>query len=97
MPDSVRTQRMKNQDYAPSTAIRQSGFIAQEVEQAAKACGYNFNGVHIPQNENDNYSVSYQTIVVPLVKAVQELNTKNEALQALIQELKKAIEILIKR
>ncbi|MEQ1734463.1 MAG: tail fiber domain-containing protein, partial [Bacteroidia bacterium] len=89
MPDSIRAERMKNQDYKPSTAIRQSGFIAQEVEQAAKAIGYNFNGVHIPENENDNYSVSYQTIVVPLVKAVQEQQQTIELLLKRIEALEK--------
>jgi hypothetical protein len=60
------------QDFGPSTAIRQSGFIAQEVEQAAKATGYDFNGVHVPADASDNYSLAYGQFVVPLVKAVQE-------------------------
>jgi hypothetical protein len=97
MSDSIRQARMKNQDYKPSTAIRQSGFIAQEVEQAAKAIGYNFNGVHVPENENDNYSVSYQTIVVPLVKAVQELNEQNKLFKQQNELLLKRIEILEKK
>jgi hypothetical protein len=97
MPDSVRTERMTNQDYKPSTAIRQSGFIAQEVEQAAKAIGYNFNGVHVPENENDNYSVSYQTIVVPLVKAVQELNEQNKLFKQQNESYETKIELLLKR
>ncbi len=52
--------------------IKQSGFLAQEVEIAAKECGYDFSGVHAPINENTPYSISYATFVVPLVKAVQE-------------------------
>ena len=59
-------------DFGPSTAIRQSGFIAQEVEQAAREVGYDFNGVHVPADAGDNYSVAYGQFVVPLVKAVQE-------------------------
>jgi trimeric autotransporter adhesin len=71
MPDSLR-QRYLADDFGPSTAIRQSGFIAQEVEQAAREVGYDFNGVHVPTDAGDNYSVAYSQFVVPLVKAVQE-------------------------
>jgi len=71
MPDSIRKKYLEN-DFDPSTAIRQSGFIAQEVEKAAKEIGYNFNGVHVPENDNDNYSISYSQFVVPLVKGMQE-------------------------
>ena len=63
---------MTKKDYSESSSIRQSGFIAQEVEKAAKESGYDFNGVHKPANENDNYSIGYSLFVVPLVKAVQE-------------------------
>lgn len=40
--------------------------------QAAKKVGYDFNGVHVHYNKNDNYGVSYQEFVVPMVKAMQE-------------------------
>ncbi len=75
-------------DFTASTAIRQSGFIAQEVEIAAKEAGYNFNGVHVPENGSDNYSLAYGQFVVPLVKAVQELSTQNDALKKELDELK---------
>jgi hypothetical protein len=64
-----------------------SGFIAQEVEQAAKAIDYNFSGVVPPQNDKDHYSLSYADFVVPLVKAIQEQ-------QAMIEELKKQVAAL---
>jgi trimeric autotransporter adhesin len=86
MPDSIRDIYM-NQDFDPSTSIRQSGFIAQEVEKAAKQSGYNFNGIHKPENENDNYSLAYSQFVVPLVKAVQEQQAMIENLQNQIQQL----------
>ncbi|QQR96516.1 MAG: tail fiber domain-containing protein [Bacteroidota bacterium] len=54
-----------------------SGFIAQEVEEAAKNSGYNFSGIHKPENTNDTYTLSYADFVVPLVKAVQELTIQN--------------------
>lgn len=71
--------------------IRQSGFLAQEVEQAAEESGYSFNGITIPKNENELYTMSYSLFVVPLVKAVQELNeklmTENEKLTQRIERL----------
>lgn len=51
--------------------IKMTGFIAQEVETAAKESGYNFSGVTAPRDSTDLYGVSYSQFVVPLVKAVQ--------------------------
>lgn len=67
--------------------VRLSGFIAQEVEQAAQATGYDFSGIHSPQGDAQYYSLSYAEFVVPLVKAVQEQ-------QVLIGELQERIEAL---
>ncbi|MBK5284061.1 MAG: tail fiber domain-containing protein [Bacteroidia bacterium] len=64
-----------------------SGFIAQEVEQAAKEVGYDFSGVDAPKNDKDLYGLRYAEFVVPLVKAVQEQ-------QQQIEELKKEILLL---
>jgi uncharacterized coiled-coil protein SlyX len=55
-----------------------SGFIAQEVEAAAKGLGYQFSGLDVPKNNNDIYGIRYAEFVVPLVKSVQELNKKLE-------------------
>ena len=93
MPDSVRQEYLKA-DFTASTAIRQSGFIAQEVEVAAQQCGYNFNGVHKPNDDNDNYSIAYSQFVVPLVKGMQEQQKMIEAQQQEIDELKKMLKDL---
>jgi len=69
--------------------IKQSGFLAQEVEQAAIESGYYFSGVTAPANENTPYSLSYAQFVVPLVKAIQEQQELIEELRAEIEELKK--------
>lgn len=58
--------------YDRAAAVRRTGFIAQEVETAAKEAGYNFSGLSSPENEKEYYSLSYESFVVPLVKAVQE-------------------------
>jgi hypothetical protein len=68
-----------------------SGFLAQDVEQAAREINYDFDGVVPPANSNDLYSIRYSSFVVPLVKAVQELNDKNEKQAALIEQLQQEI------
>lgn len=85
--------------YKPSyTKTLESGFMAQEVEQAAKDLGYEFNGVDAPKNDKGYYGLRYGQFVVPLVKAVQELNEKleqkdaeNDQLRAKLLELEKRI------
>ncbi len=73
------------QDFSRSESIRHSGFVAQEVEKAAKEAGYDFNGIIVPENDRQTYSLSYAQFVVPLVKAVQEQ-------QIIIENLKKQVE-----
>lgn len=67
-----------------------SGFIAQEVEEAAKQTNYDFSGVDKPKNETDLYGLRYADFVVPMVKAMQEQ-------QNIINELKKQNAELLKR
>jgi hypothetical protein len=74
--------------YREATAIRRSGFIAQEVEKAAMSSGYSFSGIIKPNTPQDHYSLSYESFVVPLVKAVQEQQARIESLQKQIDELK---------
>ena len=96
MADSVRQRYMKT-DFTASTGIRQSGFVAQEVEKAAIASGYNFNGIHKPENDNDNYSLAYSQFVVPLVKGMQEQQQMITKQQQEIEAMKKQIAELIKQ
>ena len=85
--------------YKPNyTKTLESGFMAQEVEQAAKDLGYEFNGVDAPKNDKGYYGLRYGQFVVPLVKAVQELNEKleqkdaeNDQLRAKLLELEERI------
>ena len=73
-----------------------SGFIAQEVEQAAKALGFTFSGVDRPQNEQDTYKLRYAEFTVPLVKAVQELAADNDILKKENEVIKKELAALKK-
>ncbi len=97
MPDSLRNERMDAQDFTTSTAIRHSGFVAQEVVKAAADCGYDFNGVHVPVDDNDNYSIAYGQFVVPLVKGMQEQQEMIEKQQAMIEEQRAMIQALHQR
>lgn len=80
--------------YDEASSIRRSGFIAQEVEKAAQTSGYDFSGIIKPKTTQDHYSLSYESFVVPLVKAVQEqqheieeLKKHNAALEQMVQKL----------
>lgn len=74
--------------------IQFSGFIAQEVEEAASQSGYDFSGVIVPENKGDLYKVSYAEFVVPLVKATQEQQVIIEDQQSQIEDLTKRLEAL---
>ncbi len=64
--------------------IKYSGFLAQEVEQAAKAAHYEFSGYDVPKTASQMYTLKYAEFVVPLTKAVQEQ-------QLIIEELTKQV------
>jgi hypothetical protein len=76
--------------------IKFTGFLAQQVEAAAKAINYEFSGI---DNTGQIMGLRYAEFVVPLVKAVQELSADNEAkdarIEALENRLKRVEEILL--
>ena len=74
-----------------------TGFIAQDVEKAAKELGFDFSGVDAAKNDKDLYGLRYAEFVVPLVKAVQELSKENDNLRTNSAEQKKQNEALLKR
>lgn len=92
---SAEHQALIDEGVKQKEQIVYTGFIAQEVEAAAKELGYDFSGVDAPQNEHSLYGLRYSQFVVPLVKAVQELdeNQKWEAgsRKSEVDELKKEI------
>jgi len=71
-----------------------TGFIAQDVEKAAKSIGYDFSGVDVDDSENGLYGLRYSEFIVPLVKAVQELSEQKNAKDATIVSLQHQVEIL---
>lgn len=79
--------------------IRQSGFVAQEVEQIAMDLGFDFSGIDKPDNSQDFYGLRYSEFVVPLVKAIQEQQeiiakqeAKNETLTKLVLDLQNRLD-----
>lgn len=88
MSEDVRRMHFEGVDFSESSGLVHTGFIAQEVEQAASESGYHFDGVHVPVNAGDNYSVAYSQFVVPLVKAVQEQQVMIKEQSKEIAELK---------
>ena len=74
--------------------IRYTGFIAQEVEEAAKELGYDFSGVDAPKNDKDFYGLRYAEFVVPLVKGMQEQQEQIAALQRALESQQQVIAAL---
>ncbi len=66
----------------------QMGFIAQELEEILPSM------VLTSDDEQKTKSVKYHEMLPVLVKAIQELDTKNSEQQLLIENLKKEIELL---
>lgn len=77
--------------------IKFSGFIAQEVEEAAKSIGYDFSGVDRSELKNGGlYALRYSEFTVPIVKAIQEQQEIIESLRLENKDLKTRIERLEK-
>lgn len=79
---------------ARKEAVRYSGFSAQAVEAAAHELGYDFNGVHAPNHPGEPYGLNYAVFVVPLVKAVQELDAEHHRLQAELNAIERRLAAL---
>ncbi len=92
MPNKVKHEADNQAGLQLKAKETQTGFIAQEVEQAANEAGFNFSGVLTPDNNKDTYRLRYAEFVVPLVKAVQEQQAQIESLQAQIDLLIKQID-----
>lgn len=74
-----------------------TGFVAQEVEQAAKKLNYDFSGVDKPKTEKGFYALRYGDFIVPLVKAVQEQQKQIDEQQKQIEELKTLVQSIAKQ
>ncbi len=69
------------------SAAWQTGFLAQEVEAAAEVENFEFSGVVRPENGRTQYGLRYAEFVVPLTRAIQELDERTAELDARSAEL----------
>ncbi|MEI6264651.1 MAG: tail fiber domain-containing protein [Sphingobacteriia bacterium] len=92
----LNAPKFSNVNYSDKVQIRKTGFLAQDVEYAAKSVNFDFDGIHKPQNARDHYSLAYSQFVVPLVKAVQEQQTIINSLEERIAALEKLIKEKLK-
>jgi hypothetical protein len=75
------------------SAVLYTGFIAQDVDKAARSLGYDFSGVDRPKDDQQSfYALRYTDFVVPLVKAVQELSLQNDSLMQANAQLTQRID-----
>lgn len=86
--DTIEERRAKED----KARIVYTGFVAQEVERAAKELNYPFSGVDAPKNESDFYGLRYAEFLVPLVKAVQELHAENARLKGDLRALREQVD-----
>ena len=90
---SKLSKKFNNTDGSVSSKV-ETGFIAQEVEKAAQDSAFEFDAVNPPQNKDDYYTLSYAKMVVPLTKAVQELQLLIDRQTREIASLKAEVETL---
>jgi hypothetical protein len=102
MSPAARATRTVNHGQNDANPRLQTGFLAQDVEQTCIELGYDFSGLHVPENAADNYGLAYGSFVPLLVKAVQELSEENDMLrssienhQAQIDELRAMVDELL--
>ena len=63
-----------------------NGLIAQEIKEVIDASGKHFSGWS--EDTKGRQGIQYSTFVTPLIKAVQELSVKIDAIQIEINNLK---------
>jgi len=96
--DTLFGEAPMKKSIAENSKIVYNGFSAQQVEQAAKEVKYNFSGVDRPENSDKSpYGLRYSDFVVPLVKAVQELNAQNDSLKSENQHMQSQLATIVKR
>jgi len=81
-----KAKAVMNKAFAEKEKVVYTGFVAQDVEKAAKSLNYDFSGVDAAKNNKDLYGLRYAEFVVPLVKGMQELSKMNDEKDAAIQQ-----------
>ena len=84
-PEAIQTKYDKRAPELENPDKVHDGLIAQEVKETMESMGVSFSGWN--ESDNSKQKLQYATFVMPLIKAVQELSEKNEALEKRIEEL----------
>ena len=92
-PDSL----LKKIDHSQITNQKFIGFLAQDVEKAAKEIGFDFPGIDVPRNDKEVYSLRYVDFIMPMVKAMQVQQVMIETVIKQNEALLKRIEVLEKK
>jgi predicted RNase H-like nuclease (RuvC/YqgF family) len=79
---------LRNIDHSEIEKQVQIGFIAQDVEKAAKEANFNFPGLDVPKNDKEVYALRYVDFIMPLVQSVKELKAENDAVKSELTQLK---------
>ena len=84
-PDSIRKP---NDEGAVFTDAQKNkvwdGLIAQEVKSAIDSCDTTFSGWN--EESNSKQMITYSTLIMPLIKAIQELSVQVEELKSKLGE-----------
>jgi hypothetical protein len=67
------------------------GLIAQEVKEVMDSLNIDFGGYqdHSVNGGEDVLTLGYSELITPMIKAIQEMNTKIQELTLIVQEMKK--------
>ena len=99
-PPELLDERFKNKDNKatrPKDDPRfYDGLIAQEVEETLNTLNKKWSGHNIEKNAGKKQSLVYSSLVMPLIKSVQQLNNRLITQESEIIELKKIIQELKK-
>ena len=83
--DEKKSWAIMDDAISKKESIRMTGFVAQEVEKAAKESGFNFPGIDVPRNAKEVYTLRYVDFIMPMVKGMQEQQVMIEAMRKVIE------------
>lgn len=83
IPNALRGNGGRSQ----KESIKFSGFVAQDVQDAADETKYDFSGVDKANSDKQVNAVRYADFIAPIVKAIQDLSNKVDSLQHKIDSL----------
>jgi hypothetical protein len=89
--DGKPTQIKHTSDGSKKRNRYHHGLIAQEVKDVMTSMNIDFGGYqdHSVNGGEDVLTIGYVELITPMIKAIQEMNTKIQELTAIIQEMKK--------